>query len=113
MGGHAEMNKKSYEDVSSYVSKIAERKGWVLNDNSQTLQDLVEGLMQNFNRHGYYNCPCRDSQNDHHLDRDIICPCKYSDPDIQDFGHCYCALYFDPSTDLGGHIGMIPERRPE
>ena len=73
----------------------------------------VEGLQQNFNRLGYYNCPCRDSVNNNKLDNDIICPCKYADQDIQEFGYCYCSLYFDPAFDSSIKVKMIPERRPE
>ena len=105
---------KTIEDVTSYVERIAERNGWKLHTNFDNTRDmLIEGLQANFNRLGYYNCPCRDSQEDSKLDRDIICPCRYADPDIKEFGHCYCALYFDPAFDFSKEINMIPERRPE
>jgi len=46
-------------------------------------------------------------------DLDIICPCDYRDPDLTDYGACYCALYVSAAA-LAGHqaIGSIPERRP-
>ena len=106
------MNQKSVEDVREYVEKIAKRNNWVLNQDNQTLKDLVEGLQTNFNHLGYYNCPCRDSENDRNLDRDIICPCRYAEDDIQEYGYCYCSLYFDPSISQDQEISMIPERRP-
>ncbi|MHA1973965.1 MAG: ferredoxin-thioredoxin reductase catalytic domain-containing protein [Candidatus Hodarchaeales archaeon] len=105
-------NKKTIDDVKKYVQKIAERNDWKLNPNEEMFNDLVEGLMTNFNRLGYYNCPCRDSQEDRKKDRDIICPCKYAKEDIKEFGHCYCALYFDKDFDFSQEITMIPERRP-
>jgi rubrerythrin len=46
------------------------------------------------------------------LDRDIICPCDYRDPDVQEFGSCYCCLYVDEATHEKGEINPIPERRP-
>ncbi|NHJ01210.1 MAG: ferredoxin:thioredoxin reductase [Candidatus Heimdallarchaeota archaeon] len=104
-------NKKALNDVKSYVEKIAERNNWILNPDKETLQNLIEGLMVNINRYGYYNCPCRDSQEDRNLDKDIICPCRYSEPDIREFGHCYCALYFDEDYDFSKSVEMIPERR--
>ena len=106
---------KSLEDVKSYIKRIAERNNWVLHPNHDgTLDLLIQGLKDNFNRLGYYNCPCRESQEDPKLDRDIICPCRYAKPDIEEHGHCYCALYFDPGFDFEGReIEMIPERRPE
>ena len=111
MGGINPMTKKSFEDVQNYVKKISDRKGWKLNSNKETLGDLIEGLVDNFNRLGYYNCPCRDSQEDRKLDRDIICPCRYAEPDIADYGYCYCTLYSRTNYDQNQGMKMIPERR--
>ncbi len=44
---------------------------------------------------------------------DIICPCDYRDPDLNEYGTCYCALYV--STDIKNgkkKPESIPERRP-
>ncbi|MFX0050119.1 MAG: ferredoxin-thioredoxin reductase catalytic domain-containing protein [Candidatus Hodarchaeota archaeon] len=104
------MNKQLAE-VQNYVKRVSQRNNWKLTSDQETLNDLIDGLRQNFNRYGYYNCPCRDSQNDRKLDRDIICPCLYAKPDIEQYGHCYCGLYFEQEY-LGSHqISMIPERR--
>lgn len=113
MGGNDYMkNKKSIEDVQEYIQRISDRNGWTLNANQDLLQVLIDGLRDNFNRLGYYNCPCRDSQEDPQIDRDIICPCRYANADIEEFGHCYCALYFTPSYNQSKTLRMIPERRP-
>ena len=46
-------------------------------------------------------------------DLDIICPCDYRDPDLDDFGACYCALYVTDSVFSGQQkLTSIPERRP-
>jgi ferredoxin-thioredoxin reductase catalytic chain len=104
---------KTYEEVVAYVQKIADRFHWKLNNREEMLNHLVTGLMNNFNRLGYYNCPCRDSQEDSAIDRDIICPCVYArDFDVEEYGHCYCALFFGNDFDMAGDIDMIPERRP-
>jgi len=114
MGGYAKMSEeKSITDVENYVKNISKRNNWILNKDPVTFDDLVEGLQQNFNRLGYYNCPCRDSVNNNRLDNDIICPCRYSEQDIQEFGYCYCTLYFDSKLDSSKKVPMIPERRPE
>jgi ferredoxin-thioredoxin reductase catalytic subunit len=105
-------SKKSSRDVESYVARIANRNNWSLNRNIDIRSDLVNGLLENINRLGYFNCPCRDSQENPRVDRDIICPCRYAQADIKEFGHCYCALYFDPNYDQNKPLKMIPERRP-
>ncbi|MHA2233295.1 MAG: ferredoxin-thioredoxin reductase catalytic domain-containing protein [Candidatus Hodarchaeales archaeon] len=105
---------KTLEDVRAYVERIAQRNEWQLHSNfNGSLDLLVEGLQTNFNRLSYFNCPCRDSQEDPKLDRDIICPCRYAEPDIKEYRHCFCALFFAPDFDFTRPISMIPERRPE
>ena len=107
------MNKrKTDEEVMQYISKIAQKNGWVLNKDEEIIQMMKEGLQQNFNNLGYYSCPCRDSQQDRKLDRDIIRPCRYAEIDINEYGYCYCSLYFDSGFDQNQKIVMIPERRP-
>lgn len=108
------MREKTIYDVTKYVKQVAQKRNWILHPNDDgTLDMLVEGLRDYFNRVGYFNCPCRDSFEDMKSDRDIICPCDYAQLDIDDFGRCYCALYFDPNYAFDSEIEMIPERRPE
>ena len=105
--------RKTVQDVHAYIERVAQRFGWQLNNRGEMLDALVEGLMENYNRLGYYNCPCRDSQQDPKIDRDIICPCLYArEADVEEYGHCYCALFFREDFDMTQEIAMIPERRP-
>jgi len=58
-------------------------------------------------------CPCRLADGTFEFDRDIICPCHYRDPDVEEFGTCYCALYVRKDVFEGRTpIQPIPERRP-
>lgn len=86
--------------------------GYYLNPDPQFLQSLLEGLKRNEERYGYPSCPCRLASGKFEFDRDIICPCDYRDPDVAEFGACYCALYvrkdvYEGSTELK----PVPERR--
>ncbi len=47
------------------------------------------------------------------LDRDIICPCDYRDPDVEEYGTCYCSFYVDEAAYERGSADPIPERRPQ
>jgi ferredoxin-thioredoxin reductase catalytic subunit len=103
--------KKSLDEVRAYAERIAEKKGWKLTGRRDMLEHLLNGLMENFNRYGYYNCPCRDSQDDRKKDRDIICPCLYArEHDVDEHGYCYCALFFRKDFDPSQPIKMIPDR---
>jgi ferredoxin-thioredoxin reductase catalytic subunit len=70
-------------------------------------------LLVNEKRYGYWSCPCRLAEGLKEEDLDIICPCDYRDPDLNDYGTCYCALYVSQSVLKGEEkLGSIPERRP-
>lgn len=77
------------------------------------LNDLLKGLVENEERYGYPSCPCRIASGDIEKDRDILCPCDYRDPDVEEYGQCYCALYVDDRVYKGDQpTQSIPERRP-
>ncbi len=92
----------------------AKAHGYYLNPDPDFLNDLLEGLKQNEERYGYPSCPCRLAIGKFEFDRDIICPCDYRDPDAEEYGHCYCALYVRKDVFEGRKpTGPIPERRPK
>ncbi|MFC1802728.1 ferredoxin-thioredoxin reductase catalytic domain-containing protein [Thermoproteota archaeon] len=77
------------------------------------LNDLLKGLTKNEERYSYPSCPCRIASGDIEKDRDIICPCDYRDPDVEEYGQCYCALYVNEKVYNGEEpTQSIPERRP-
>jgi len=91
----------------------AETHGYHLNPDTDFLNDLLEGLRKNEERYGYPSCPCRLATGIFEIDRDIICPCDYRDPDVMEYGCCYCALYVRKDVYEGKlPIRPIPERRP-
>jgi len=92
----------------------AEAAGYNLNADVEFTLDLMEGLLVNEGRFGYWACPCRDAAGVRAEDLDIICPCDYRDPDLEDFGACFCALYVSDEILRGEKkAGPIPERRGE
>ncbi|MBS3814980.1 MAG: ferredoxin:thioredoxin reductase [Hadesarchaea archaeon] len=100
-------------DMSEYVKNIAESKGYYLCPDESMLEDFVAGLEKNLERHGYPSCPCREASGIKKHDRDIICPCKYCDPDVEEYGMCYCGLYVSEEVkENPSKLGPIPERRP-
>jgi ferredoxin-thioredoxin reductase catalytic subunit/rubredoxin len=75
------------------LDREAERGGYHLNPDEQFTLGLMDGLLENEARYGYQACPCRLASGVRAEDLDIICPCDYRDPDLSEFGTCYCALY--------------------
>jgi len=101
------------ESVKQRTESDAKNHGYFLNPDPKMLRTLLEGLRQNEERYGYPTCPCRLASGKLEFDRDIICPCDYRDPDVLEYGYCYCTLYVRKDMSEG-KIAMppIPERRP-
>ncbi len=100
---------------SSYqrLKREAEEGGYHLNPDVPFTKNLIRGLIVNDRRYGYPSCPCRLSMGRRELDRDIICPCDYRDPDLDQYGACYCALYVSGELLRGEReLSPVPERRP-
>lgn len=95
------------------LDREAKAGGYNLNPDVDFTKGLVEGLLINEARYGYWACPCRLADGERKKDLDIICPCDYRDPDLVDWGACYCALYVsDAVRDGEQELTPIPERRP-
>ncbi|MFO7967206.1 MAG: ferredoxin-thioredoxin reductase catalytic domain-containing protein [Archaeoglobaceae archaeon] len=105
------------EEIDRVYKKLheeAEAGGYHLNPDEEFTRDLVRGLLVNEKRYGYWGCPCRLASGDKEKDLDIICPCYYRDPDLNEYGQCYCALYV--TTEVlqdKKKTGSIPERREQ
>jgi ferredoxin-thioredoxin reductase catalytic chain len=106
----------SAEEIDALHERLqqeAEAAGYNLNPEREFTRGLVEGLLVNERRYGYPSCPCRLATGDRQKDLDIICPCDYRDPDLVDWGACYCALYVSEEVVRGERgVQSIPERRP-
>ncbi len=102
------------DELYERLDREAEEGGYHLNPDREFVRGLVRGLLQNVTRYGYQSCPCRLAEGDKIEDLDIICPCDYRDPDLADYGTCYCALYVTEDVLRGEReLRSIPERRPE
>jgi len=112
MSDRAEVTGKEIDKLYERLNREAEASGYHLNPDMEHTKDLVEGLLVNEKRYGYWACPCRLASGVKEEDLDIICPCDYRDPDLNDYGTCYCALYVSQAVLKGEkNSGSIPERR--
>ena len=112
----AERIEASAEEIDQLFEKLdadAEQGGYHLNPDTEFTKELVDGLVVNEKRYGYQCCPCRLAGDSRVDDLDIICPCDYRDPDLEEFDACYCGLYVSQAVvDGEKKIKRIPERRP-
>lgn len=101
------------EQVLRRVEMDAKTSGCYLIPDKDLLEAFLEGLKANEERYGYPSCPCRLASGNLEYDRDIICPCDYRDPDIAEYGTCYCRLFVNKEIYEGKkELPTLPERRP-
>jgi len=101
------------EELYQMLKKSQEPKGYYFNKDLERVFDLMAALLFNKERYGYMGCPCRLVSGDKENDRDIICPCVYRTPDVEEYGSCYCNLYVSKewNEEKIPHA-YVPERRP-
>jgi ferredoxin-thioredoxin reductase catalytic subunit len=101
------------EELYEMLKKSQEPKGYYFNKDRERVMDLMAALLFNKERYGYMGCPCRLVSGDKQNDRDIICPCVYRTPDVEEFGSCYCNLYVSKAwNEEKIPHAYVPERRP-
>jgi len=109
----AEIAQAEVDKLYGKLNQKAETAGYHLNPDVEFTKNLVRSLIINERRYGYQACPCRLASGNKPDDLDIICPCDYRDPDLNDYDACYCALYVSEAASKGERkIVSIPERRP-
>jgi len=101
------------EQLYEQLRKVQEPKGYYFNKDKDLVMDLLNSLLVNKERYGYMACPCRLAAGDREKDKDITCPCVYREPDVKEYGSCYCGLYVSKewNEDKIPHV-YVPERRP-
>jgi ferredoxin-thioredoxin reductase catalytic subunit len=108
----AKISKEKINDAYEKMKKEIEDGGYHFNPDVEFTKALIEGLLVNEERYGYQSCPCRLSSGKKEIDLDIICPCDYRDPDLNDHDACYCGLFVSQKV-VDGKVKAksIPERR--
>jgi ferredoxin-thioredoxin reductase catalytic subunit len=107
------MTREEAKKLMTRLQREAEQSGYLLNPDEEMVLDLMEGLIANEKRFGYWACPCMEADGSREKDLDIICPCDYRDADLDGFGACYCALYVSEDVAAGRRpLKSIPLRRP-
>ncbi|MFP4193656.1 MAG: ferredoxin-thioredoxin reductase catalytic domain-containing protein [Desulfobacterales bacterium] len=101
------------QELYEKLKRVQEPKGYYFNKDKEYVFELLNALLVNKDRYGYMTCPCRLASGEREKDKDIICPCDYRKPDVEEYGSCYCGLYVskDWNEDKISHE-PVPERRP-
>ncbi len=108
------MKEKTLSDVTDFLRAVTSKQSLILNPDTEQVNTVAQGLMENYNTLGYFCCPCREPWNDRKKDRDITCPCDYCQPDVEEFGQCFCGLFVsEEAASSGMELSSIPDRRDD
>ena len=84
----------TYDDCLNRARALAERRGLVLNRDTERVKKVVGLMAENLSNHGHYYCPCK-KQNDPPIHgTDPLCPCPELDDELAADGRCFCKLFF-------------------
>jgi ferredoxin-thioredoxin reductase catalytic subunit len=84
-----EISDNEVDALYERLGKEAKEGGYNLNPDAEFTKQLIRSLLINEKRYGYWACPCRLAVGVKEDDLDIICPCDYRDPDLDDYGMCF------------------------
>ncbi len=84
-------------DIAQRVERMARRhavaSGFALQPDAAQLRYVLDGLAENWRRHGKPYCPCREVTGDAEKDRANVCPCRTHRDEVARNGQCECALF--------------------
>ena len=99
--------------LHAMLKEAQEKRGYQFNHDLDMVMQLLEMLLVNKERYGHMACPCRLASGDYQMDKDIVCPCAYREPDVKEYGACFCGLYVSKEWNEGRlPLRVVPERRP-
>ena len=89
-----EENKEDIEKIIQSYQAYAEKNGFKLNPDRETVERLIKGMLENEKKYGARYCPCRRITGNPEDDKSKICPCHWHREEIERDGHCFCGLFY-------------------
>lgn len=88
------MDNKKIKIIIERWKDFAKRNFIKINKNSNTVDLLANGVMNNEKNYGFKYCPCRLNSGDEVIDSKLICPCNFkSQKTWKEKGECWCSLF--------------------
>jgi len=97
--------RKEIKKQTKWIDKYAAKNGYEVNPSGMMRTNLKIWLSEMEETYGKRLCPCFEPSGDSKLDRAMICPCKFMDEEIEEYGTCHCSLFGKP--------GMSPQEWKE
>ena len=85
--------KKDIKRQDKWIKKYIIQKNYDINPNKMISTNLKIWLSEMEGIYGKRLCPCFDPSGGKENDKAMLCPCKYIDDEIEEYGTCHCALF--------------------
>lgn len=81
-------------EIRKAWERYTEKNDFILNPNTEIVDSVIEGVLENEKKHGLKLCPCRLRDGSRERDLELLCPCNFK---IQETwtnkGECWCSLF--------------------
>jgi ferredoxin-thioredoxin reductase catalytic subunit len=93
MSGDDEDEEAALRRVRKFVASYVAKGAYDLYPEPEVVENVIQGLAENLDRHGKMYCPCADVEASKAKGAEMVCPCTPHHADIARQGYCDCALF--------------------
>ncbi len=86
----------------AWMKKYIIPKGYAINPSWMMSTNLSIWLTEMEDTFGQRYCPCFEPSGNPELDKKMLCPCKFIDDEIEEYGTCHCSLFGAGDLDKEG-----------
>ena len=86
-------HRKDVKKQNVWIKKFGKLKGYSVNPHWMMNVNLRLWLVESEESFGQRYCPCFEPSDDPVLNKQLVCPCKFIDQDIEEKGTCHCGLF--------------------
>jgi ferredoxin-thioredoxin reductase catalytic subunit len=86
--------KKTIKKWQKFADRQEEPEKIKINSDTERVELLAEGVLNNEDNYGFRYCPCRLASGEKSADTKLICPCNFkAQKTWQEKGECWCSLF--------------------
>lgn len=85
--------RKEIKKQDEWIKKYANMKGYKVNPHWMMYTNLKIWLVETQKIFGKRYCPCFEPSGKPEIDNKMLCPCKFAEEEIKEYGTCHCRLF--------------------
>jgi len=82
------------EELIAIWERFTEKNEFMLNSDSNHVNAVADGVLENERKHSLKLCPCRLRDGTRERDLELLCPCNFKTQETwKNEGRCWCGLF--------------------